>query len=167
MATLKSTFLANASTMFGGGFVWLVATEEKHTGNKRPVMRILRTYNAGSPYAGNHWRRQDSDMSEVPLHPGVSRSTGRTASDIARYIERDAQPKVHPVLCVSVWEHSYIVDWQIGGKDQFLEAWWNRIDWDKVYVRARIDYIEETWGRAGTPPPSLGPAKLSYPTMNM
>lgn len=40
---------------------------------------------------------------------------------------------VVPILCVSTWEHVWLPDWGVGGKGNFLEAWWNRINWNVVY----------------------------------
>ena len=39
---------------------------------------------------------------------------------------------LNPVLCVSTWQHVYMPDWGVLQKKQFLEAWWDRIDWNVV-----------------------------------
>ena len=111
--------------MFGGGFIWLVRLKSFRAGeDKLTNFRILRTYNAGSPLAGAHWRGQVEDMQNISL--------GDQSREIAKRIAHDAVVEVEPVLCVSVWEHSYIVDWNIQGKSQYLDAWWDRINWDMV-----------------------------------
>lgn len=46
---------------------------------------------------------------------------------------------VTPVLCVNMWEHVWLYDWDIEGKRKFLEAWWDRIDWDVVNSLAGVD----------------------------
>jgi len=40
------------------------------------------------------------------------------------------------LLCVSTWEHSYMTDYRIDGKDRFLDAWWEAINWDLVNIKA-------------------------------
>jgi superoxide dismutase, Fe-Mn family len=125
MDNLKATFLANANAMFGGGFIWLVRIKSYRSGeDKLTNFRIMRTYSAGSPLAAAHWRAQVEDMQNVSL--------GDQSREIAKRIANDAVVEVEPVLCVSVWEHSYIVDWKVQGKQQFLDAWWDRINWNIV-----------------------------------
>lgn len=36
------------------------------------------------------------------------------------------------LLCVSTWEHAWLQDHGVGGKQRFLEAWWDQIDWPVV-----------------------------------
>jgi superoxide dismutase, Fe-Mn family len=117
----KVTFLANAQAMFGGGFVWLVRVKATPGSDNQARFRILRTYNAGSPLAGAHWRTQAQEV-----------SLGEQSKQVAERIAKDAVVLVEPVLCVSVWEHSYIVDWKVRGKRQFLDAWWARVNWNVV-----------------------------------
>ncbi|KAI9658842.1 MAG: hypothetical protein M1831_003868 [Alyxoria varia] len=64
---------------------------------------------------------------------------------------------VIPVLCVNVWEHAYVYDFGVGGKPGFLESWWERVDWEKVWRNcsaARESEVEEarsrSIGRRGT-----------------
>ena len=39
---------------------------------------------------------------------------------------------VVPMLCVNTWQHAYLADWGILQKKQYLEAWWDHIDWNVV-----------------------------------
>lgn len=39
------------------------------------------------------------------------------------------------LLGVNTWQHVWLRDWGIGGKKQFLEEWWEAIDWDVVESR--------------------------------
>src|SRR5438034_8780394 len=39
---------------------------------------------------------------------------------------------IHPILCVNTWEHVWLRDWGVGGKAGFLEAWWDKVNWEEV-----------------------------------
>lgn len=43
---------------------------------------------------------------------------------------------VELLLVVSTWEHVWLRDYGFGGKRKFLEAWWDKIDWEAVYARS-------------------------------
>ncbi|KAK2767646.1 hypothetical protein FQN54_003804 [Arachnomyces sp. PD_36] len=135
--SLRAEFLATANAMFGPGFVWLVRT---NNGN----LKILTTYIAGSPYPAAHFRRQPVDMATETT--GVTggenadalsklRATNRVGS-MGQFSGARVLPPggvdVHPILCVNTWEHVYIRDWGVGGKTGFLEAWWDKINWEEV-----------------------------------
>jgi Fe-Mn family superoxide dismutase len=45
---------------------------------------------------------------------------------------------VLPILCVSTWQHVYMMDWGLSNKKQFLEAWWDKIDWQVVADTAGV-----------------------------
>ena len=40
------------------------------------------------------------------------------------------------LLGVNTWQHVYLRDHGIGGKRDYLEAWWESIDWHAVSVNA-------------------------------
>lgn len=148
LESLKADFIATASAMFGPGFVWIVKTDDQ-AGN----LRILNTYLAGSPYPGAHWRRQPADMgtqttnilggqnlpsAELARRTNVQNYVGSFGSSSKN--QKVAAPGgilVKPVLCVNTWEHVWLGDWGVGGKDNFLEAWWNKINWDVVFQNCR------------------------------
>lgn len=41
------------------------------------------------------------------------------------------------LLGVSTWEHVWLFDHGVDGKRKYLEALWNRIDWNVVNTRAQ------------------------------
>lgn len=127
--SLKLDFLATASAMFGPGFVWLVKNREKEG-----LLQILCTYNAGSPYPSAYARRQPVDMNtqspDTPLanqHAGSMGLHSHNSTTLA-----PGGLHVDPILCVNTWEHVWMMDYGIAGKDEYLERWWNRINWDHV-----------------------------------
>ncbi|KFY28159.1 hypothetical protein V493_03069 [Pseudogymnoascus sp. VKM F-4281 (FW-2241)] len=142
--TLRREFVATANAMFGPGFVWLVKTKEGK-------YALLTTYIAGSPYPGAHWRRQTKDMNTeaapVTADPANSAEYYRQqaianmpiANTVGAHGPFSASAKsapggidVNPILCVSTWQHVYMADWGLLQKKEFLEAWWDRIDWNVV-----------------------------------
>jgi Fe-Mn family superoxide dismutase len=143
--TLKKEFIATANAMFGPGFVWLV----KHDGTK---YSILTTYLAGSPYAGAHWRRQTIDMNTqnsvrtaADLHRHAALLNSAPTNTVGAHGPTSASGRlapgginIMPVLCVNTWEHVWVGDWGIRGKKDFLEAWWDRINWDVVHNNAQV-----------------------------
>ncbi|KAL1654859.1 hypothetical protein SLS61_002608 [Didymella pomorum] len=132
--TLKETFIATANAMFGPGFVWLV---QLNTGNSQ-TLRILPTYIAGSPLSGAHYRRQSHDLNthNAETHAQLN-SVGSFGPNAAKgKVEQKKKPfggiEVTPLLCVNTWEHAWLHDYGVGGKDAYLRAWWKKIDWSQV-----------------------------------
>lgn len=132
MDTLRETFLATAEAMFGPGFVWLVQTDNTAFGS----LRILPTYLAGSPLSGAHYRRQSHDLN---THNADSYQALNTVGAFGAAAKQNQGPKkplggvdVVPLLCVNTWEHVWLQDYGVRGKREFLERWWNQINWDTV-----------------------------------
>ncbi|KXG45482.1 uncharacterized protein PGRI_040310 [Penicillium griseofulvum] len=128
--SLKMDFLATASSMFGPGFVWLAKNLEREG-----MMHIFCTYSAGSPYPAAHSRRQPVDMAthtpETQLGNQFAGSMGAHAQN-----QKSLAPgavDVQPILCVNTWEHAWMMDYGIAGKDEYLERWWDRVNWDVVF----------------------------------
>ncbi|KAL7628627.1 hypothetical protein AAE478_000142 [Parahypoxylon ruwenzoriense] len=147
--TLRLEFIATASAMFGPGFVWLVKNAQS------PDMRILTTYLAGTPYTAGHWRRQGVDMnvqgfdSQDTVRGWLERTkTGAGADTGSKFVlQNQTAPggtDVIPLLCLNTWEHVWLRDYGIGakgigGKEQFVQNWWECIDWVKVDADAKTE----------------------------
>ena len=150
LESLRTEFLATASAMFGPGFVWLV----KHTPSSS--LRTLTTYIAGSPYPGAHYRAQPVDMATTntgvhgqmtPEEYARSRTMPNSAGPVGHAGSFGLSSKnarmlapggveLEPILCVNTWEHVWLRDWGVDGKRKFLEAWWDKINWDVVDANA-------------------------------
>lgn len=55
-------------------------------------------------------------------------------------------PKIAPgganvevCLGVNVWQHVWLRDYGFGGKKEFLERWWDSVDWKVVEDNAQLD----------------------------
>jgi Fe-Mn family superoxide dismutase len=147
--TLRVTFLDTAAAMFGPGFVWLVWAREPrtHGGRREGAWRILTTYNAGTPYPEAGFRQQGVDMNNQNkdsfgqylqngqlLQPTNSAGSFGAHSQSGREMAKmpPGGTTVMPVLCVSTWEHAYMYDFGLQAKRQYLDAWWNAVDWGSV-----------------------------------
>ena len=135
--TLRETFLATAEVMFGPGFVWLVQNNAEYGS-----LRILPTYLAGSPLSGAHYRRQSHDLS---THSPDSYQALNKVGQFGAAAGQDQKPKpplggvdVVPLLCVNTWEHVWLHDYGIRGKREYLEKWWDKINWSVVEQNATI-----------------------------
>jgi Fe-Mn family superoxide dismutase len=38
-----------------------------------------------------------------------------------------------PILCVNTWQHVWMMDYGIAGKEEYLERWWDRVNWESVH----------------------------------
>lgn len=125
---LKSQILESGNSMFGNGFVWLIKDTSSSIVANKSKMRILCTYNAGSPYAGAWRMKQEGPTNQV----GIDRYThGRNSYQGVSTNTLDGVP----ILCLNVWQHMWVPDYGIVGKPRYLSAWWERIDWQQVYDR--------------------------------
>lgn len=152
--SFSAQFEATANAMFGGGFVWLV--QDQRTAD----MRILATYNSGSPYPLAHARQQAIDYSNASTAPPTGPRQYKNAA------ERDQMTKVQnssgffgpssregrsnqgkdeigylgynsvPILCINTWQYAWLRDWG-WRKPEFIRMWWNFVDWERVYKLSR------------------------------
>ncbi|KAL1595717.1 hypothetical protein SLS60_009406 [Paraconiothyrium brasiliense] len=133
LESLRETFILSADAMFGPGFTWLVQTNEG--------LKILNTYIAGSPLPGAHYRKQSADLNtENPQSYAGAFGPNSKNKDIKKQ-KALGGVDVTPLLCVNTWEHVWLHDYGVGGKMNFLQKWWKKIDWAQVeqYVSKEKD----------------------------
>lgn len=122
---MRTELLTTAASMFGNGWVWLVFDQNKN-------LRILCTYNAGTPYGAAH-RRQDTDMN---TRKTLGDNNISYMTDTLRSVTQGNNSNwAVPLLNINCWEHAWLEDYGIGGKERYLEAVWDRIDWNVVASR--------------------------------
>lgn len=46
---------------------------------------------------------------------------------------------VEVLLGVCTWQHVWLRDWGFGGKKDYLEAWWDNVDWDVVEQNGQFE----------------------------
>ena len=170
--SLRAHFLATANAMFGPGFVWLIKNNNAREGNPAndPQLSILATYIAGSPLHGAHFRRQPIDLNTE--NPATAYNTTDNDADPNRP-NWDGSPSqlrttagafgsasgsldsklglggayLEVMLGVCTWPHFYTHDFGVGGKSEYLKAWWDSVDWNVVERNGLFNSGEGTGAR--------------------
>ncbi len=101
----KDTMLGTALGMFGNGWVWAVRDQARK-------VQVLATYNSGSPY----------DVTRITAN--ATRSRGQLGP------KRPAEGLLEPLVVINTWEHAWLHDYGILGKEKFLHDWWDHVDWE-------------------------------------
>jgi Fe-Mn family superoxide dismutase len=123
----RISFVESAAGMFGPGYTWLVwdPTGKEHAG----AFKILNTYSAGTPYGEVGHRRQGMDMATNNVGAmGQYSAAGRKDGQVA-----PGSTRLFPLLCVSTWQHVYLYDYGPGGKREYLNTWWDAINWAQAH----------------------------------
>ncbi|KAI5288618.1 hypothetical protein KEM54_005065 [Ascosphaera aggregata] len=146
--SLKEEFLGIAEVMFGPGFVWLC---KDITGS----LKIVNTYNAGTPYSMAHTRRQSIDANTTrpedlpvsasanPMHTNAHsdrnisvrpflNNTSSTNFQERRPLVAPGGLPLQPLLCVNTWQIAWLPDYGLHAKRLYLDKWWDHIDWTQV-----------------------------------
>jgi superoxide dismutase, Fe-Mn family len=122
---LRDELTDTAMSLHGNGYIWL--TKEVST---KKSFRILATYNSGSPFPAAHNRRQTSDASTSAPGMGLSMALSRP--------NYQHPLTTLPILCLKLWEHQWLPDYGITGKEAYVANWWSRVDWDEVLNLANL-----------------------------
>jgi Fe-Mn family superoxide dismutase len=120
----KMQFKNQALATFGSGWVWLVETTQRQ-------MRIINTFNAGSPNipGAAHLAYISMPLKELPKTEG-SEAVVETTNPYLQIEEM-----YRPILALSVWEHAYMRDHGVNGREAYIDAFWDAVDWDVVRQR--------------------------------
>lgn len=136
LENLRQDFLETANAMFGNGFVWLMK-EHGQSSN----LRILCTYNAGSPYPGAHHRHQAREMATTDLSNRLTKAKNYAGSfgNSSKNQERGSTNalKADPILCLNLWQQAYLLDYGLLGKESYVMCWWEKINWEVVEQAAQ------------------------------
>lgn len=118
----KHHFSATAQAMIGSGWVWLVLDGSNN-------LRILSTYNAGTPFDFARVQDVDPNTGLTPLKDAGEEN------EFALYQSMKRSYSLTPIACLSVWEHSYLTDFGVAGKAAYVDSWFESVDWEKVQAR--------------------------------
>jgi len=135
MESLRATMIATANAMFGPGYVWLVRRREMSSTGSAALTQfaLLTTYIAGSPLPGAHYRKQEQDTNTA-LRAGLFGQMSGSGPKLA-----PGGANLDVVLGVNTWQHVWLRDYGFGGKKQFLENWWDAVDWNVVENNAQLE----------------------------
>lgn len=126
--SFEEHFQATATALLGSGWVWLVLDGAQK-------LRILTTYNAGTPFDFARLQQADPNTGLLPSSSSSSSAaSGRDENQFALYTSMKRSYSLTPVLCCSVWEHSYLPDYGFD-KAAYVKAWMQAVDWGKVQSR--------------------------------
>lgn len=56
----------------------------------------------------------------------------RGSNHAAGQANADSRKPIHPLMCLSLHPHCYLGDYGVWGRQEYVERWWNAIDWTKV-----------------------------------
>lgn len=116
--SFRELFMNRASTMFGNGHTWLVATPLK-------ALYCLNTYNHGNPIEAID--KQTASANRVNTRSAQTFATRKKDNEVDELV---------PLLNVSAWQHVYLTDYGVQGKSRFIENVYDCIDWKVVAKRA-------------------------------
>jgi superoxide dismutase, Fe-Mn family len=109
-----------ALSIQGSGWVWLVIGPASE-------LRVLATYNAGTPFDIRKRQIQDPNTQwNLDASSHFRQASGLRPNRKQEYL-------ILPVLGLNCWEHAYITDYGVNGKQQYLKNWWSSINWQRVY----------------------------------
>jgi superoxide dismutase len=90
-------------------------------------------------------RTQEKDPNNHPIPSFLSSSKTNALEVVANkpspppFIKLALQPphksRFNPLLCINMWEHAYIKDFGIKGKEKYIDSFWDCINWDTVQRR--------------------------------
>lgn len=121
---LKQLMLNHALALFGPGWVWCCEHPQRHS------LHVMVTMLSGTP-----WLAQPSEL----LKSHTNTTNGQVeGTEEGRGGGGGKKGKMRPLLGVSVWEHMYITEYGWNGRRQYLEQWWQAINWQQVAHRLSL-----------------------------
>ena len=115
---LKRAIDQAASKILSSGFVFLVENQDK----KLEVVTSLAT---GSPTTFS--RSQTLDLNGQISEDSKAQLDSLQEKVDAREINWNIE-----LLALNLWEHAYLPDYGVRGRQDYIDAWWKSIDWNKV-----------------------------------
>ncbi|CAG8506179.1 7618_t:CDS:2 [Diversispora eburnea] len=133
----KKHFKYMALGLFGSGWTWLVLTEFN-------ILRVINTYNAGTPLDITRLQAHDpnnypDNLPNSPFHFTPTSPFAPTLNEspkplsppkIKLAMESPNKLRLTPLLALNVWEHAYIKDYGLQGKVDYIDKFWDVVDWN-------------------------------------
>ncbi|CDR44304.1 CYFA0S14e01838g1_1 [Cyberlindnera fabianii] len=118
---LKKELVAQSEKIIGQGWLFVVEDYTKQ-------LDILALNNSGTPYhfAGNH---------ALDLNGPISEGDYNELTAMQKDLAEGGQDYTLPLLAVSLWDQSYLVDYGVSGRKQYIEKVFDATNWDVVSSR--------------------------------
>lgn len=75
--------------------------------------------------------------------------TGDINNHFIQLHEEGNVPSYQPLLVMDVWEHAYMVDHKASGRPDYINAFWNNVNWEVVNCRYKCAANGEICSRFG------------------
>lgn len=121
LENLRSQIYQAASRILGQGWVFVVEKPDKS-------LAVVACNGAGSPYT--FYRAQETDLSGL-----VSEDEQREHQRLTEAVSNNVKNYNIALLALNLWQHAYVPDYGIDGRERYIDAWWKTLDWDKVNER--------------------------------
>ncbi|ODV78685.1 manganese superoxide dismutase [Suhomyces tanzawaensis NRRL Y-17324] len=121
LETFRERMLLLADSSFGQGWVFLVELPDKS-------LRIMRCNNDGTPY---YFAKNQS----LDLNGGVDEGSFEYLNSLNVRAKSNEKDWTLPILAINCWDVSYIKDYGMTGKADYLANFWDCINWDVVNKR--------------------------------
>ena len=110
-----------------------ILADELREGEGRPIKPSTNESAASSASLSKPSRRS---FSTTPSRPAFGDSSyANLANELNRTtisLSSDVGQQLHPLLCLSVHEHCYLLDYGVWGREEYVKNWWGFVDWKKV-----------------------------------
>lgn len=117
----RDAILSVAELSVGQGWIFLVENADKS-------LKIMKCNNDGTPYY--YGKNQSLD-----LNGGIDEGTFEQYNRIKEVGEQDERDFTLPILGINYWDTSFINDYGVNGKEEYLRNFWNCINWNVVNKR--------------------------------
>ncbi|EGW31057.1 uncharacterized protein SPAPADRAFT_142825 [Spathaspora passalidarum NRRL Y-27907] len=121
VATLRSKIVELGSSTFGQGWLFLVEYPDKQ-------IKLMRTNNDGTPYY--YGKSQVLD-----LNGGVDETSYKFVENLKQRAANGEREYTLPLLSINLWDHAYIRDYGVNGREKYLENVFDCIDWNVINKR--------------------------------
>ncbi|CCH42089.1 Superoxide dismutase [Mn], mitochondrial [Wickerhamomyces ciferrii] len=122
--SLVDQFVLESKEIIGQGWIFLIENESKN-------LEILTLNNSGTPYnfSGNH---------SLDLNGPIGLTELEAWESIKESTLTKAQDWTLPLLGISLWDHSFITDYGVDGRDEYIKDVFKNINWDVVNKRLYV-----------------------------
>lgn len=117
----RDAMLSMAELSVGQGWIFLVENPDKS-------LKLMKCNNDGTPYY--YGKNQSLD-----LNGGIDEGTYEQYTKVQQLAEANERDFTLPILGINYWDTSFINDYGVNGKKEYLNNLWSCINWNVVNNR--------------------------------